>query len=157
MRGRREFAQARKFTSLAARQETVRRVELRDRQNKRKHDIRDAEPDELHMVAILRVRSDRVAFIGDDSEAVLKNDLGGFGAPYLEITRGKNKRSPDNMHLPFKMDSDVKAGLTSAVDKVSAAIVEAVEKIGIFADKLSDPEGNLQSVPRPNRQRRRRS
>ena len=140
---------------------TVTRVELRDKNTKERFSsIENVDPSSIEMVAILEVRSKRVAFIGRDSKAILKFDLGGFGAPFFEISRGKGVRDPEDTKLELLVSGDVKEGLTGAVDQISAAVVPAVKeirnssrKIGELADEiklvataLSSPEGNLQSV-----------
>ena len=51
----------------------------------------EVDPDDIRIVAVLSVKGDFSHFVGPDSVATLKFDLGGLGSSYFDITRGSRR------------------------------------------------------------------
>ncbi len=139
---------------MGSRAGSVDRVDLRDKQSgERVFDVAKIQPESVELVAVIRVRGERVAFVGQDSQAILRYDLGGFGAPFFEISRGTTPREKSDEELKIKLESDVKDGLTNSVEKIRIAMIPAIEeiqkttaKIGDLATSLIDPTGDFQQA-----------
>ncbi len=139
---------------LGSRAGSVERIELRHKETEeRLYDVSSIDPERVDLVAVMRVRSDRVVFVGLDSQAILRYDLGGFGAPFFEISRGVIPRKKSDELLELKLEKDVKDGLTLQVENIGQALIPAIrqieqtsEKIGGLADNLSNPEGDFQQA-----------
>ncbi len=135
---------------LGSRAGFVRDVILRHKGN-RHFNMKDVPLNEVNMVAILDVRSELVAFVGKESTAELKYDLGGFGAPYLEISRGTLPREDGDVQVAFR-DSG-KTEINSAIEEVREALIPAIKeiettssKIQQLADSLGSPESEFQQT-----------
>lgn len=135
---------------LGSRAGFVRDVILRHKGN-RHFNMKDVPLNEVNMVAILDVRSELVAFVGKESTAELKYDLGGFGAPYLEISRGTLPREDGDVQVAFR-DSG-KTEINSAIEEVREALIPAIKeiettssKIQQLADSLGSPDSEFQQT-----------
>jgi len=107
-------------------------------------------PEDIRIVAILRVRGEFSHFIGPGSEAVLKYDLGGLGSAYFDITRGTGRfpeSAPDAPPrlLPFRQEEDAKEEIFATVRRIEDEIIpalqsyrETAETMTAFVQKLSD-------------------
>ncbi|MEO0445911.1 MAG: hypothetical protein AAF191_07535 [Verrucomicrobiota bacterium] len=134
---------------LGARAGLVRAVELRGEGEGEVRSFQDMDPDDIGLVAILEVRGKRVLFIGEESEAVLKKDLGGFGATFLEITRGSSELE-DNV-LPLRQEVDVTNELAHTVRELRDEVLPTLEQmqktfseVEVLAKTLSSPDEGLQ-------------
>ncbi len=111
----------------------------------------EVNPDAIQLVAVLQVRGDRVVFIGEESVAMLKADLGGFGAAYLDITRGSTPIDEERRSLPLQRELEGTGDLNDMAGEVRDALIPAIEQvretsreIAVLAQSLSAPSGNLQ-------------
>ncbi|MGB3121389.1 MAG: hypothetical protein WBE58_21375 [Verrucomicrobiales bacterium] len=137
---------------LGSRAGQVDRIELRHQANQEPlDDTVDTAPDHVEQVAVMAVKGDDLVFIGKESKAVLRFDLGGFGAPYIEISRGTTPRDKDDVEMVMELEADVKDGLTKSVDSIRDALLPAINQIevttatiGKVADTLADPKGDFQ-------------
>jgi len=135
---------------LGSRAGSVRNVVLRHKGD-RVTTVGDISPSEVKLVAIVDLRSELVAFVGSDSTAVLKHDLGGLGAPYLEITRGTVPRKDGDVTLSFNSSDQNEINL--AVEDIRAAMIPAIQqfertsmKVEQLADSLGSPESEFQQT-----------
>lgn len=139
---------------LGIRAGRVRGVELRRAGSGEKlRRVWDVAPDEIELVALLEVRGDRNVFVGEESRAVVRKDLAGFGASFVEITRGSTKRADASARLPLSLDADVTNEVTDMVREVEKAMLPAiaqVEKAYSGVEKLTavlaSPEGDFQKA-----------
>lgn len=121
---------------LGTRVGLVRKVELRERNRKEELDnFKGVSPDEIQLWAILKVRGDRLAFIGSDSKLLVKKDLGGFGASYLEITPGSGMWSDTSALLVMEPEQDL---LKNFGEPVQKAVENATTVLGNIGDPDSD-------------------
>lgn len=107
-------------------------------------------PSDLGIVAILSVKGDFSNFIATDSDAVLKYDLGGLGAAYFDISKGKEKKAGENQVLAFEMQQDVKEEMVDIITELKNAAVPAVKEVkrasketADLVAKLSEDDGKL--------------
>lgn len=139
---------------LGSRAGRVRSVELRRAGGETKlRGVWEVEPDEIDLVAVLEVRGDRSVFVGAESRAVVRKDLAGFGASYVEITRGSSKREEGDRRLPLTRETDVTNEVTAIVRELQEAMLPAVEQVGeaylaveSLATVLADPGGDFQKA-----------
>ena len=138
---------------LGNRAGSVRSVQLRDRETNERVRVDEVTPDRIKLVAVLELRSNLVAFVGKESTAILKHNLAGFGAPYLEITRGFTPRAEDDIQLNLIQDANVEDELTEAVREISKRLVPAIAQIestsaeiSTLAQTFSNPAGEFQQT-----------
>ena len=136
---------------LGNRAGSVQKVELRHKHETGMVHIKNVPPGDLELVAVLEVRSDFVIFVGKESKAILKHDLGGFGAPYIEITKGTTPAGPEVRELPLIPSVDVQDELTATVKEIRDEVVPAIKEvqkttaaIGVLANTLSSPDKPFQ-------------
>ncbi len=111
----------------------------------------DVDLKEIRVAAVLSVKGDFGRFIGADSKAVLKYDLGGLGSAYFDISRGNTpfpvwadeKRSA--RILAFDSEKDTKEEVFETVKRIEDEILPAIktyrktaETMTAFIEKLSD-------------------
>lgn len=109
------------------------------------------DPNDIRIVAVLAVKGGFSHFIGPDSIAVLKFDLGGLGSAYFDISRG-TKRFDPALDLPgtprritFGRERDAKEEVFEIVSRLEGEVIPAVRRIeetataakGFF-EKLND-------------------
>ncbi len=115
----------------------------------------EVDPAAIRIVAILSVRGGFSHFIGPDSVAVLKFDLGGLGSAYFDISRGTKPFPVDiageERQLAFAKERDAKAEVFEVVSRIEDEVVPAIRRIEetaaaakTFFEKLNDGEGPLQ-------------
>lgn len=102
-----------------------------------------AQPENVEIVAVLRVKGDWIAFVGSDSIANLKYDWGGFGAPYFDITRGVDAVGmTDELYLKLETKENIEAAVQRAVENISVTTV----KVGELADSFNKQDGDLKKA-----------
>lgn len=117
----------------------------------------EVDPDDIRIVAVLSVKGDFSHFVGPDSVAILKFDLGGLGSSYFDISRGSRRfESGDedpqgDLRLTFGREKDAKAEVFEVVSRIEKEVVPAVQRIGEtateardFFAKLNDENESLQ-------------
>ncbi|MDF1739328.1 MAG: hypothetical protein P1U86_09220 [Verrucomicrobiales bacterium] len=106
---------------------------------------------EIRLAAVLSVKGDFGRFIGADSKAVLKYDLGGLGSAYFDISRGIVP-FPEGLYdkdapriLDFDSEKDTKEEVFETVKRIEDEILPAIqtyrktaETMTAFIEKLSD-------------------
>ncbi len=106
---------------------------------------------EIRLAAVLSVKGDFGRFIGADSKAVLKYDLGGLGSAYFDISRGIVP-FPEGLYengsariLEFDSEKDTKEEVFETVKRIEDEILPAIqtyrktaETMTAFIEKLSD-------------------
>lgn len=111
----------------------------------------EVDPNDIRIVAVLGVKGDFAKFIGPDSKAVLKFDLGGLGSAYFDISRGTkrfgNLGDGAPRILQFEKQADAKEEVFEIVKRIETEIVPAIQSYKKTADsatnfieKLSDEE-----------------
>lgn len=103
------------------------------------HSLAEVDPNDIRIVAILRVKGDFAKFIGPDSRAVLKYDLGGLGSAYFDITRGserfeENSHGKDSRILTFSKQMDAKQEVFEVVARIENELVPAIRSYRNMAD-----------------------
>ncbi len=114
------------------------------------------DPGEIRIVAILSVKGGFSHFIGPDSVAVLKFDLGGLGSAYFDISRGTKRFDPaaDAGGVPRKLafgrERDAKEEVFEVVARLENEIIPAIRRIEEtataakdFFEKLNDENESL--------------
>lgn len=109
------------------------------------HGFDDVEPDKIRMIAIIEVSGGMSVFVGRDSEAVLKRDLGGFGSSFFEITRGDQPFNSAYRPLKFIVPLDVQDELTATVSEIRRSITPALDAIAVAATNISTLAANLEN------------
>jgi ABC-type transporter Mla subunit MlaD len=126
---------------------TVKRIELRHLDSgETLSGYTDVSPNKIRLMAILEIRGGMSVFVGSDSIAMLKRDLGGFGSSFFEITRG-HKPWPANKGrlLAFETPTEVQDELTATVTEIRKNITPALEAIASAATNISQLAANLES------------
>jgi phospholipid/cholesterol/gamma-HCH transport system substrate-binding protein len=136
---------------LGARAGTVKSVELRHRTTGKPAGIRDIDPKELQLVAVLELRGAYTVFVGKESKVFLKTGLGGLGAAYLEVSRGD---TPDPQRTVLEMadlSANMQKDMTDVVSEIRDAMVPAINQIQatsaqieVLAETLSNPDKDFQ-------------
>lgn len=106
---------------------------------------------EIRLAAVLSVKGDFGRFVGSDSKAVLKYDLGGLGSAYFDISRGitpfpEELQSAERARvLVFGREKDTKEEVFETVTRIENEILPAIrtyrktaETMTAFVEKLSD-------------------
>jgi hypothetical protein len=106
---------------------------------------------EIRLAAVLSVKGNFGRFIGAESKAVLKYDLGGLGSAYFDISRGVNPFPEENEDsggvqiLGFESEKDTKEEIFETVKRIEDEIIPAIrtyrktaETMTAFIEKLSD-------------------
>ncbi len=94
----------------------------------------NVEPGSLRIVAFLSVRGEFSNFIGEDSTAILKYDLGGLGAPYFDISRGTTRFLNDVAdvngvrRLAFAKEPDAKGEVFEIVERLEKEMIPAIQR-----------------------------
>jgi ABC-type transporter Mla subunit MlaD len=114
------------------------------------------DPNDIRIVAVLAVKGGFSHFIGPDSVAVLKFDLGGLGSAYFDISRGTKRFDPalDEPGVPrrlaFGRERDAKEEVFEIVTRLEAEVIPAVRRIEEtataakdFFEKLNDENESL--------------
>ena len=87
----------------------------------------EVDPNDIRIVAVLGVKGDFAKFIGPDSKAVLKFDLGGLGSAYFDISRGTkrfgNLGDGAPRILQFEKQADAKEEVFEIVKRIETEIV----------------------------------
>ncbi|MBU6179282.1 MAG: hypothetical protein KGR69_06435 [Verrucomicrobia bacterium] len=109
------------------------------------------DPNDIRIVAVLAVKGGFSHFIGPDSVAVLKFDLGGLGSAYFDVSRGTKRFDPafDEPGVPrrlvFGRERDAKEEVFEIVSRLEGEIIPAVRRIEetataakSFFEKLND-------------------
>lgn len=109
------------------------------------HGFADVQPDKIRMIAIIEVTGGMSVFVGRDSKAVLKRDLGGFGSSFFEITRGDEPFNTDYRPLQFVVPPDVQDELTATVSEIRKSVTPALDAIAIAATNISNLAANLEN------------
>lgn len=117
----------------------------------------EVDPDDIRIVAVLSVKGDFSHFVGPDSVAMLKFDLGGLGSSYFDITRGTRRFASydadanGDLRLGFGREKDAKAEVFEVVSRVEKEVLPAVRRIEEtatqardFFAKLNDENQSLQ-------------
>ncbi|MEM7699187.1 MAG: hypothetical protein AAF236_12370 [Verrucomicrobiota bacterium] len=101
-------------------------------------------PEDIRIVAVLRVKGEFANFIGPGSEAILKYDLGGLGSAYFDISRGTGRfeesltlERPFRI-LPFQKETDAKEELFATVKLIEERILPAVDSFKATADTATE-------------------
>jgi len=139
---------------LGSRVGRVRSVELRRIGAEEKVDrIWEMDPDEIQLVAILEVRGPRSVFVGRESRAVVRKDLAGFGASFVEITRGSAALAKGDKQLPLSREADMGNEVTTVLRDLQESLLPAIEQVNQAygeveraASTLADPEGEFQKA-----------
>lgn len=115
------------------------------------------DPADIRIVSVLSVKGGFSHFIGPDSVAVLKFDLGGLGSAYFDITRGSRRFAEgpgddgDGPHmLAFRRERDAKEEVFEVVSRLEGEVIPAVRRIEEtataakdFFEKLNDDNETL--------------
>lgn len=109
------------------------------------------DPNDIRIVAVLAVKGGFSHFIGPDSIAVLKFDLGGLGSAYFDISRGTKRFDPAldrpgaARRLAFGRERDAKEEVFEIVSRLEGEVIPAVRRIEetataakAFFEKLND-------------------
>lgn len=115
------------------------------------HSFEGKGPDELIIVAVLSVKGEFTNFIGADSKAVLKYDLGGLGSAYFDISRGTNARvNGDDNYLSIDVEEDVKKKMEGLLTEFQAtanntllSITASSDATRALVEKLASDDGDL--------------
>ena len=136
----------------------VESVELYVGEDRRPVDaVAQVDPREIRLVAVLSVKGAFSSFIGPDSVAVLKYDLGGLGSAYFDISRGSRRFDlPEEgggasaRELAFGRERDAKQEVFEVVSRIENELVPAIRRIEetaaeakTFFETLNDEEGYL--------------
>ena len=108
-------------------------------------------PGDLYIVAVLSVKGEFTNFIGADSVAVLKYDLGGLGSAYFDISRGTEKRDPrGDDFLEIAVEEDVKKKMEGMLTDFQTtarntlvSITATSDSTKEFVEKLARDDGDL--------------
>lgn len=114
-------------------------------------DYTDVPANEIVLVAILEIRGGLSVFVGGNSHAILKRDLGGFGSSFFDIERDNSSwKAGEEGKLRFQSPTEMQDELSAVVavirDEVSPALVKAGNGIADLADQLKDEEGGFQKT-----------
>ena len=102
----------------------------------------DVQPSDIRIVALLSVKGEFSEFVGPDSQAVLKFDLGGLGSAYFDLTRGtrrfEERGLKENPHiLTFRREADAKEEVFDIVKRIENELVPAINSIQKTGDSAS--------------------
>jgi len=116
----------------------------------------EVDPSLIRIVAVLSVKGEFAHFIGPDSVAVLKFDLGGLGSAYFDISRGTRRFGPleeeasEAKRLAFGQEKDAKEEVFEIAKRVEDELLPAIRRYeetatsaSTFFQKLSDENETL--------------
>lgn len=102
----------------------------------------EVDPNDIRIVAVLGVKGDFAKFIGPDSKAVLKFDLGGLGSAYFDISRGTKRFDGIGDGQPrilnFAKQADAKEEVFEIVKRIEEEIVPAIQSYKKTADSATE-------------------
>ncbi|NNE90507.1 MAG: hypothetical protein HKN23_02570 [Verrucomicrobiales bacterium] len=111
--------------------------------------FRNVDPNDVRIVAVLSVKGDFGHFVGKDSRAVLKYDLGGLGSAYFDISRGTRSFSEEDFEraegspvLAFEKEPDAKAEVFEIAARVEKSVLPAVANIDKAAKAATSTANN---------------
>jgi len=109
----------------------------------------EVDPEDIRIVAVLSVKGDFSHFVGPDSRAVLKFDLGGLGSSYFDITRGTRRfasyeiDAQGSRWLPFGREKDAKAEVFDVVSRIESELIPAIRRTEETATEARDFFANM--------------
>lgn len=92
--------------------------------------LEGVDPDNVALVAIIRIKGDYGIFIGSESKAYLKNDLVGIGGPHIDINRSDKKRESQWIELVVEKTISEKA--EDLLGRINQKFFIAQEKLGVL-------------------------
>ncbi len=106
------------------------------------------------MEGTLHVRGRFFPFIRDDSTGVVMRTFAVAGDAYVEITRGRGERLPEEgAYIPIVRDTELLDLAEALLDEVRATTVPAIEQLQRLLEEataltvdLRDPEGDVQTM-----------